>query len=103
MFCPKCGSIMLPKKEGAKKILMCACGYKEKNADNTSLKEKPSAQDDVAVIEKEVETNPITKTECPKCGNKEAYYWEIQTRASDEPATKFHRCTKCRHVWRDYS
>ena len=40
--------------------------------------------------------------ECEKCGNKEAFYWQIQTRAGDEPMTRFYRCTKCKETWREY-
>ena len=48
--------------------------------------------------------HPIDKeVECPKCGNTEAYYWTIQTRSGDEAETKFHKCTKCKHTWRDYN
>ncbi|MBD3310349.1 transcription factor S, partial [Candidatus Woesearchaeota archaeon] len=54
-------------------------------------------------VEQDFETDPVTKAECPKCHNKEAYYWEVQTRAADEPPTKFLKCTKCKHIWRDYS
>ncbi len=29
-FCPKCGGTMLPRREGAKTLLVCVrCGYKE--------------------------------------------------------------------------
>ncbi|MBI2108536.1 transcription factor S, partial [Candidatus Woesearchaeota archaeon] len=31
-----------------------------------------------------------------------AYFWLVQTRAGDEPETKFLRCEKCSHTWRDY-
>lgn len=58
---------------------------------------------EVEVIEKDsVNILPKTKVGCEKCGNKEAFYWTIQTRAGDEPETKFLRCTKCNHIWRDY-
>ncbi|RLG10996.1 MAG: transcription factor S, partial [Thaumarchaeota archaeon] len=39
---------------------------------------------------------------CPKCGNREAYYWAVQTRSADEPMTRFFRCTKCGYTWREY-
>ena len=54
-------------------------------------------------MDKEIETNPLTEAECPKCHNKKARYWTQQTRAGDEPETKFYKCEKCKHVWRDYS
>ena len=38
----------------------------------------------------------------PKCDHKEAWFWTSQTRAGDEAETKFFKCTKCRHTWREY-
>ena len=43
-----------------------------------------------------------TYYECPKCRHKKAYYWTVQTRAGDEAETKFLKCEKCSHTWRDY-
>jgi DNA-directed RNA polymerase subunit M len=105
MFCPKCGAILVPKKEGNKKVLACSCGYKSKDVSDTTLKEgKKEKVEEVEVVDHgRLETLPkATDVECPKCGNKEAYFWLVQTRASDEPETKFLKCTKCSHTWRDY-
>jgi DNA-directed RNA polymerase subunit M len=106
MFCPKCSSILVPKKEGSKTISTCSCGYRSKDKGAGELKEsvKDTTQK-VEVIEDgdKYETLPEMKVECPKCGNLKAHFWEIQTRASDEPATKFMKCTKCKNVWRDYN
>ncbi len=104
MFCPKCGSILMPKKEDSKKLLGCSCGYKTNKLESATLKETISKKEKaVEVIEKgEFETLPITQIECPKCSNKEARFWLVQTRAGDEPETKFLKCTKCGHTWRDY-
>jgi len=98
MFCPKCGSIMMTNK--------CSCGYKTKDGSSMNITEKKEQTlQKVEVVDPEVDdkTLPKTKEECPKCENQEAYFWEIQTRAGDEPATKFLKCTKCKHIWRDYS
>ena len=106
MFCPKCKAILLPKKDDkGKPILQCSCGYSAGNKDGGSIREERKHEEiaEVEVVDKEIETLPITKEECPKCGNKEAYYWLIQTRSGDEAETKFMRCTKCKHTWRDYS
>ncbi len=105
MFCPKCGSILLPKKEGSKKILSCSCGYKTKDTGKATIKEgKTEKTKDVEVIvHGELETLPKMEAECPKCGHRKAYFWLVQTRAGDEPETKFLRCEKCGHTWRDYS
>ena len=104
MFCPKCGSILVVKKEDSKKGISCSCGYKTTEAEKIVIKEQvQSTEKDVEVVDKgELETLPKTEVECPKCGHNYAYYWLVQTRASDEPQTKFQRCEKCEHTWRDY-
>lgn len=105
MFCPKCGSILLPKKEGSKKVLMCSCGYKTSNVEQSRITETIAKDDkEIDVVEKgKLETLPKTNAKCDKCGHKTAYYWLVQTRAGDEPETKFLRCEKCEHTWRDYN
>jgi DNA-directed RNA polymerase subunit M len=104
MFCPKCGSILLPKKEGSKKILVCSCGYKTSKIEQPKITETlGKKENDVEVIEDDnLNILPKTKVECDKCGNNEAFFWTVQTRAGDEPETKFLKCTKCKHTWRDY-
>jgi len=101
MFCPKCKSIMMPKG-GAKKQFVCSCGYKQAAENVTFTEIKKHKEPEVVVIEKEESINVIVDAECPKCGNRKAEYWEIQTRAADEPPTRFHKCTKCRGTWREY-
>lgn len=103
LFCPKCKSIMMPKHDKGKHVLACSCGYKAE-AGNVKISEsvKKGEQREVAAVEKEIEVHPRTEAECPKCKNGEAFTWEVQTRAGDEPPTKFLKCTKCEHTWRDY-
>lgn len=102
-FCPKCGSLLKTKTVKNKIVLSCACGYSS-NAENTTLKEEVKHDEKkIEVIDSEIETHPLINIDCPKCGHKKAYYWLQQTRAGDEPETKFHRCEKCKHTWRDYS
>jgi len=103
MFCPKCGSILLPKKESGKKVLHCGCGYKSDQEAGTKLTESVDQAKAIEIIDEEVETLPLTDAECDKCGHAKAYYWLQQTRAGDEPETKFLKCAKCKHQWRDYS
>lgn len=108
-YCPKCGSLMRPlRKEGGTVLKCLKCGY-EKNAANPEAYRvkrvsKHSPEEMILVIDHEVkvEALPKTKVECPRCGHLEAYYWEMQTRAGDEPATRFFKCAKCGHVWREY-
>ncbi len=106
MFCPKCGSILIPKKEADKTISVCSCGYKSEDKEAGKMKEtikRKSHRVEVIENKDKYETLPKMKAECPKCHNNEAYFWEVQTRAADEPATKFLKCTNCKHVWRDYN
>ena len=101
MFCPKCGSILLPDLD--KKVIKCRnCNYKESKNKNIVIKEKINNKEKIKIIDKNIETLPKTQVDCPKCGHNQAYYWLVQTRASDEPETQFFRCVKCNHQWRSY-
>lgn len=104
MFCPKCGSILMPKKENNKKMMACSCGYKTEDIGGAILKETVAkSSQKIEVVDKgKMQTLPKTTVKCPKCGHDEAYYWLVQTRAGDEPETKFLRCVKCEHTWRSY-
>ena len=102
LFCPKCGSILKPTETKKGRVMKCSnCGYisKEKEA---KITEQITEKKKIEIIEKKEEVLSKTKEICPKCKNTEAYYWLVQTRAGDEAATKFYKCTKCGHVWRDY-
>lgn len=105
MFCPKCKSIMLPKTVNGKRVLQCSCGYVANlGKADSQIKEKVELdRKEMAIIEDEVEPMPVIEAQCPKCSHGEAYFWTVQTRASDEPETKFFKCRKCSNVWRDYS
>ena len=104
LFCPKCGSLLMPKKEGHNTIMKCKCGYKSKDTENTTLKDiKPEETIQQGVADGDLETLPLTEIECPKCKHKNAYFWEVQTRSADEAPTKFLKCEKCKHIWRDYN
>ncbi len=106
MFCQKCGSLLTPKKEGGKRILACTCGFKDTKVEETRITDIKKDERAVEVIdldESETKALPLIEIKCPKCNHDKAHYWMVQTRASDEPETKFHKCEKCKHVWRDYS
>ncbi len=103
LFCPKCGSILKAGKQ--KGMLECVkCKHILKSQGDSTLSESVTGgHKKVEIVEEEIQVLPKTPEECPKCKNNEAYYWLQQTRAADEAATKFLRCTKCGHTWRDYS
>ncbi len=104
MFCPKCGSILRPKDKGGKKVLFCSCGFSKApgEEEKTKIKETVVGAKKIEVVEN-FEVNPKVKILCDKCGNKIAYYWTQQTRGADEPETRFFKCTKCSHTWREYA
>ena len=99
-FCKKCGCVMINKDSGSG----CPrCGQESNNKVNLETSEKIETKSEVVVVDSESEgVNPITENECPKCKNKEAYFWILQTRSSDEAPTRFFKCTKCKHTWREY-
>ncbi len=103
LFCPKCGSILKPGKKTGE--LECAsCNFKVIPKGKTTVKAEVIKETRrVEVVEEEPQILPKTKEDCPECKNGEAYYWLVQTRSADEAATKFLKCTKCGHTWRDYN
>jgi len=99
-FCPKCGAVLIQKTKNAG----CPrCSYSSGNKLKIISSEKMNARKEVAVVSsKELSTYPIVDAECKKCGHGKAYFWTLQTRSSDEAETKFYKCTKCEHTWREY-
>ena len=90
---------MSPKKG----VMVCSCGYEQEQSEGAKVKENIEDKSEVDVVDKEVEDpSPEIEAECPECGHNKAKFWTVQTRASDEPETKFFRCVKCNHTWRDY-
>ena len=105
-FCPECGGLLLPKQIEEGSILVCnACGYvaKEAKLEEYKIVKPTERKEEVRVIEEEKPALPTTRTKCPKCGYETAYWWLRQTRAADEAATRFYRCVKCGHTWREYT
>jgi DNA-directed RNA polymerase subunit M len=106
-FCPKCGTLLLPRKDAKGTMLACPnCKYVDK-ADKAATV-KVSTQVTNKKIVEIVEDNdaeatlPVVEIKCEKCGNNKAHYWLTQTRAGDEPETRFYKCTACKHTWREY-
>ena len=106
-FCTSCGGRILPKvDEAGKRISACVdCG--KAVGEELDIKSVQQLDDNNKIQIKDEENNiqslPIEKEQCSKCGNEEAYSWQRQTRSGDEPATRFYRCVKCEHTWREYS
>jgi DNA-directed RNA polymerase subunit M len=102
MFCEKCGSLLVPKEYRGKRSFYCNRCNKY-HSFNKKIVEKGEKKKKIVLIkEKRIDLPKIDKR-CSKCGGKKAYFWIEQTRASDEPPTRFYKCTKCGKVWREYS
>ncbi len=111
-FCSKCSSrLVLSDKTGTNHSisLICPkCGHQKHEALDHTILPKPlvhsPTQDKIAVIgelEENIRTMSTIKIECQNCGNKEAYWWMVQTRGADESPTQFFRCPQCNHTWRE--
>ena len=105
-FCKECGTLMRPVKNDNSITMKCpSC----KNEINTNTDQKISSKikhtplDEIPVFDEKNSTLPITEIPCKKCENKKVYWWTRQTRSSDEPETRFYKCTKCGYTWREYS
>ncbi len=99
-FCPKCGCVLVTKGKSTK----CArCGYKSKSKVKLESCENIQKKPEIGVItDKDTDVFPVINATCPKCDHGDAYFWTSQTRAGDEAETRFFRCVKCRHTWREY-
>lgn len=99
-FCPRCGAILVQKRknDGCPR-----CNYSAKGRVKLKTSEKINEKKEIVVVsEKDLEVHPIVEETCKKCGHNKAYFWTMQTRSSDEAETKFFKCVKCAHTWRDY-
>jgi len=81
--------------------MVCSCGYKQ-NWGIISEKRKKEKPLEIVDLKQGERVNPEIEADCVKCGHKKAYFWLMQTRASDEPETRFFKCVKCGHQWREY-
>lgn len=107
-FCEKCGNLMIAERVGRKLRYVCrVCGHgvTEKRVLSTNIDEMIEEKEPTVPImerDEDLKQYPKTKVLCPKCENKEAYWFLQQTRGGDEPQTKFFSCTKCGYKWREY-
>ncbi len=113
-FCPKCGGVMYPRVREGKKELFCPrCGYSEPAEEESiaayrverKIEHSPKERLIVVSSNSVPETAVVLKGQvrCPKCGHDEVVFWMMQTRAADEPPTRFYRCKRCGYTWREYA
>lgn len=113
-FCPKCGSVMYPRvKDGRRQLFCPRCGYEmdigEEAFEAYKFKKKVEHSPREKIIVVDSDNAPSTavllkgQVRCPRCGADEVYFWMMQTRAADEPPTRFYRCKECGYTWREYA
>ncbi|KAG8181893.1 hypothetical protein JTE90_026053 [Oedothorax gibbosus] len=106
MFCPTCGNILIAE-EGIHyyRFVCCTCPYTHNIKRKLSSRMYPKLKeiDDVLGGSSAWENVNSMEETCPKCGNKKAFFLQIQTRSADEPMTTFYKCVdvKCAHRWKD--
>ena len=106
-FCPSCGKRMVLRRTKDGSVFVCtACKCQKESTGSVKKVAPKKTREPIVVIGKEeqqIKTNPTAKVQCPKCDNNLAYTWQVQTRAGDEGATQFFRCTKCSYTFRLYT
>ena len=104
-FCPNCES-RLKNNNGLLSCPNCKFVKEESTKINKEKSEDVSSEFlimDESDLNQAKGLEATVKIDCEKCHNQEGVWWAFQTRSADEPETKFYRCTKCNHTWRDYT
>ena len=83
-FCPKCET-RLVRKKGELSLICPKCGESIEKTDQIK-KEKPNDSDSNILIMDESDMNEANTL-----------------KSTDEPETRFYKCIKCNHTWRDYT
>lgn len=99
---------MIPDKDGDNFFWVCrSCGKTQRGKSDQKiiLSAEIEGKKGIPVIdfEKESEKLSVIKMDCWKCKNDKVTWWLQQTRSGDEPATRFYKCVKCGHTWRENS
>lgn len=109
MFCPECGGFLKRVKgqdinlgDELKEIMLRACGRCK-----VAFPAKVSQKEVVVKTKKETIRPEVLKDggggsitsafNCPKCGNKKAFFSRRITRADEDPCDTY-KCTKCGYV-----
>ncbi|KAK2180552.1 hypothetical protein NP493_438g01001 [Ridgeia piscesae] len=108
-FCQECNNMLYPKEDKEHRILLYACrncDYKQE-ADNACIYVNKIAHevDALTQIIGDVIADPsLPRTEdhpCPKCGHREAVFFQSQSRRQEEGMQLYYVCTQpsCTHRW----
>ena len=117
MFCPECGTLSFPDPGGNINCPNYKCGYrgsaenkivgvdgKEIDLAETVSSSKVETREYEVIDDSDMLFGVLTNDSyiCPKCDSTEVFSELRQTRASDEPETRFLTCKACKHGWREY-
>ena len=104
-FCPQCGTILDPPD--ANDMVECTscpykCNYEEFGVTEVTTTAAPGRRQDWLKNVEDVHTDArekhaIIEEPCPKCDNKELYFYTMQLRSVDEGQTVFYECPKCNY------
>ncbi|XP_019872781.1 DNA-directed RNA polymerase II subunit RPB9-like isoform X1 [Aethina tumida] len=108
-FCQECNNMLYPKEDKAKKILLYACrncNYKQRADSNCIFVNRIMHEiNELSHIVPDVISDPtMPKADnrpCPKCTNREAVFFQAQTRRAEEEMRLYYVCTNalCVHRW----
>jgi DNA-directed RNA polymerase subunit M len=104
-FCENCGNVLVVITEDDGKFLFCRnCNIKSVLDTEVVFTTNFDEKHEIAVFDSNEDEFPITNVLCPKCEDMVEAEWAMQqTRAADEPPTRFYRCKRCKWVWREYA
>ncbi|EKX38722.1 DNA-directed RNA polymerase III subunit RPC11 [Guillardia theta CCMP2712] len=107
MFCPYCANLLVVEPASQGMRFACkTCPYEHKilkKIKKTTPLEQKKVDD---VLGDSFANASMTDVigGCPKCGHPKAYFFSIQIRSADEPATRFYRCARgaeCTYTWKE--
>ncbi|GAB4308938.1 MAG: transcription factor S [Promethearchaeota archaeon] len=109
-FCPECEGMLMTRRKGARKVLVCrCCGFEREVTGNEDreayvhsekIEHHPRERLEAKLMNEEyydrlVPYSAVDNFRCPRCGFDRAYLQSRQTRSADEGMTHFIICGKC--------
>ncbi|BFZ60382.1 DNA-directed RNA polymerase II core subunit rpb9 [Saitoella coloradoensis] len=107
-YCQECNNILHPLEDKLKKrlLLHCRrCGYTENAEDPTIFRQElRSTVADTAGVTTDLGSDPTlprSDQQCPKCGEKDAVFFQSQAKRADAKMTLYYVCVSCANVFED--
>lgn len=106
LFCPTCANLLLIEKTHAAdfRFFCKTCPYVfvvTRTFEKKMALQRKQVDDVMGGREAWANVDQTEVDGCHSCGNKRAYFMQIQIRSADEPMTTFYKCTECSHQWRE--